>query len=57
MPDLHDEFAGLGGCYVVGVDGIRRRADDIPEPEELSDGGSNPAPVGPGKIGRGELRD
>jgi hypothetical protein len=32
MPDLHDQFAGVGGCYVVNKTGER-----VPETEPVTD--------------------
>jgi hypothetical protein len=31
MPDIHDQFAGVGGCYVVNAKGER-----VPEVEPVT---------------------
>jgi len=38
MPDLHDQFAGVGGCYIVNKKGERvpEDAEPVTTPEPIT---------------------
>jgi hypothetical protein len=58
MPDFHDQYAGQGGCYIVGEDGIRVRVPfDVEPPAPPSHGQSSfTKALDSGKAGRSKLR-
>ena len=58
MPDLHDQYAGKGGCYMVGEDGNRIRVPYEAESPALIPDGKPPLAqaLDPGKAGRSQLR-